>query len=154
MLWLLVRHSRAIQEEPGITDAERYLTSDGRALARRVAERLREHGVQPDLMVSSPLARAIQTADLLAEGMGYLGAIEIVPALTPGVPLRVVTAALSGLRSKVLVAVGHEPQISSLAAEHSGRRAANGMQPAEVRAVDGGKEHWVLSPTTLTLTTH
>jgi phosphohistidine phosphatase len=120
----LVRH--AIAEERGPKwpdDTLRPLSGDG---VRRMAQGVRglaALGVTIDQVVSSPLVRARQTADLLAKGLirrasglrpaPVLVLPELAPEETPETTMRALAAA-TGARSVALV--GHEPDLGLLAA--------------------------------------
>jgi len=60
----LIRHAEAGDDAP--RDEARALTLQGRGDSRRLGRALCRHGVGFDLMVSSPLVRAVQTAETLA----------------------------------------------------------------------------------------
>ncbi|VVM07551.1 partial 2,3-bisphosphoglycerate-dependent phosphoglycerate mutase, partial [Methylacidimicrobium tartarophylax] len=64
----LLRHAAAIREAP--TDAERKLSKKGRQEAQSAGNALHRLGVRPDLIWSSPLVRARQTAEIVAEALG------------------------------------------------------------------------------------
>ena len=70
---LLVRHGEAVSPDVA-RDAERWLTERGRAITHAVAEALRPT-VTVGHIFTSPLVRAVQTADLLASGLGFSGAL-------------------------------------------------------------------------------
>jgi len=67
----LVRHAKSSWKHPEFTDFERTLNKRGKRDAPEMGERLARKGVCPDLMVSSPAMRAISTARVLAEKVGY-----------------------------------------------------------------------------------
>ena len=113
----LVRHAIA---EP--RDAERFpddvkrpLTRRGRAVFRRVAHGLRELGIVVDVTLASPYVRAWQTAEILAEEASWpapLACAELEAGIAPTVVFDLVRS-----RSETTIAlVGHEPQLSRLAA--------------------------------------
>lgn len=62
----LVRHAKSSRDDPGLADFMRPLNDRGRRDAPVMGHRLRRSGVEPDLIVSSPAARAIQTARIIA----------------------------------------------------------------------------------------
>ncbi|MBI5448159.1 MAG: histidine phosphatase family protein [Gammaproteobacteria bacterium] len=68
----LIRHGRAFAEEPGQLDLHRTLTEEGEQQVKEVVEQLCEHHIKPDLILCSPATRAMQTASLLAVGLGVL----------------------------------------------------------------------------------
>lgn len=61
----LIRHGIAEEHQAGIKDEERQLTKAGRQKTEKVAQRLHTLGLQFDLIVTSPLVRARQTAEIL-----------------------------------------------------------------------------------------
>ena len=79
----LLRHGIAESARPGMKDAERALTEEGRVKLRRVLKRAKEAGVEPDLILSSPYRRATETADLAAAALAYRGKIVKTPGLAP-----------------------------------------------------------------------
>jgi phosphohistidine phosphatase len=142
---LLIRHAHAIDQDGPAPDEARHLTARGRALARKVGERLRAEGIHIDVLLTSPLVRAVQTAELVAIGARYGGEIEALPALEPGASPRK-TAAKLAERGEVVAAVGHEPGLSVLAALLAGRASHPPLKKAQVVIVDGGKLVGSLDP--------
>ena len=129
---LLLRHGIAEERCPERVDGERALTAVGRSRTRAVAERLVQLGLGCDQLVTSPLVRARQTAEiavgagLVAQGSPSLSlrvdAARVDAALAPGgdpLPLvaefqRAASAHKGLLR---LALVGHEPDLGALAAQ-------------------------------------
>jgi phosphohistidine phosphatase len=116
MRLLIVRHGEAA---PGTPDELRPLTPEGRESARELGRRLREQGLAPDAIVTSPLLRARETAAALD-----LGAAEPDDRLSPGATAADVREAAAGRGATVLV-VGHQPDCGRAAAALSG-----GPEPA------------------------
>jgi phosphohistidine phosphatase len=115
----LVRHAEAAPGEP---DELRSLTPDGRVTARALGERLRDEGVQPDAVLTSPLLRARETGSEIARAFNV--ASEPHERLAPGAGLEDLRAAVAG-RGEHVVAVGHQPDCSEIASEITG-----GPEPA------------------------
>jgi len=67
----LVRHAKSSWEEPGGSDMDRTLLDKGIKRTMNVIRYLNEHNVKIDKMISSPAERALQTAILVARGIGY-----------------------------------------------------------------------------------
>ena len=67
----LVRHAKSSWDDPKLDDFERPLNERGLKDAPRMGRRLSDKGVSPDLIISSPAARAIATAKLISEELGY-----------------------------------------------------------------------------------
>ncbi len=115
MKLILIRHAEAIERGADIIDACRYLTPAGREFFRKTARTMRDHGVIPDLILTSPLLRAVQTADILAESLAYNGELMAVDALEPGCDLAKIKPLLDQYpHVNELVIVGHEPDLGSL----------------------------------------
>src|ERR1700733_4119830 len=83
----LLRHGIAEEAKSGMSDAERSLTPEGRRKLRQVLSSAAEAGVQPELILSSPLKRALQTAELAQEVLKSKNEIlpsnTLVPASNP-----------------------------------------------------------------------
>ena len=110
----LVRHGEAA---PGDPDALRPLTPAGRASVRELGDRLSSDGVRPAVVLSSPLLRARETAEELAQALGCEA--ETDDRLAPGATAASVRDAVAG-RGDVVVVVGHQPDCGLIAAEISG----------------------------------
>ncbi|HEY8704186.1 MAG TPA: histidine phosphatase family protein [Gaiellaceae bacterium] len=120
MQLVIVRHAEAA---PGCPDELRPLTPAGRKQARSLGLQLREQGIEPDAVVSSPLLRAVETAAALASLLG-LGEPQVDERLAPGAaPADIEDAARS--RGETVVVVGHQPDCGRAAAAITG-----GPEPA------------------------
>src|SRR5438105_1492710 len=113
-----LRHGGAEWPDWDKPDDERPLNEKGRKEMERVAEFLADRGVKPDRILTSPLPRALQTAEIAAEALGM--GVEEEPLLAHGF-------AISGLRKIVgahpgedLMVVGHEPSFSDVILELTG----------------------------------
>lgn len=114
----LVRHAVAFERDYARwpNDAERPLTPEGEQDFRAVAGGLVEILPPPEVISSSPYARAWRTAEILSEQNGW-PAPRVLPALEPDVPPEKVTLALSPYaEADSLVLVGHRPSMHELAA--------------------------------------
>jgi phosphohistidine phosphatase len=67
----LVRHARAARWSGQASDFHRSLAAAGQEDARRMAERIKESGVSPSLLISSPARRALETAQIFAAVLNY-----------------------------------------------------------------------------------
>src|SRR5919199_4506091 len=105
----VLRHAKAEKGEP---DELRRLNGKGREQARRLADDLQE--VAFDAVLSSPLLRARETAELVARRRP-----EIDDRLSPGATAADVRAAVAGRGETVLV-VGHQPDCGRVVAELTG----------------------------------
>ena len=115
MRLILMRHAHAGEADPRRwpDDRQRPLSDKGRRKHAVVADALRRMGVRFDRLLSSPLVRARQTADITAAVYGGTPAIEETPALGDRAALPDLLAALAGLPADAAVlCVGHEPFLS------------------------------------------
>lgn len=112
----LLRHGTAEDLEPGGSDAERRLTAGGRDEVRRAAQCARRARVAPTLVLSSPYVRAVETAEIAAEVLGYHGAIVRTEFLIPSAsPQRVWNEIRSRPDETQILLAAHEPLLSQLA---------------------------------------
>src|SRR5438876_7931296 len=114
----LVRHAIAFERDPARwpADGERPLSPQGEARFSQDARGLRRIVPSVDVVLASPFARAWRTAELLAEEAGW-PAPEAAPALEADQRVSRAVAALRGYADRGSVAVvGHEPNLSELAA--------------------------------------
>jgi len=135
---ICVRHATA--EDTAPRDRERALTLEGRRESRELGARLLREGIAPELVIASPFVRAVQTAELMAATMGYVGPLRLSRALRPESPPDGVVellASLEGVTRVILVA--HEPVLSSVCLALLGRgklKGSDGLRRAEAVALD------------------
>jgi phosphohistidine phosphatase len=144
----LIRHSYAVDEDVGIIDAHRHLSARGRQVARAVGAALAAEQVALDAILTSPLVRATQTAELIADAVDYLGVIEAFAGLAPGSHPRRAAEALVA-RGGAVAAIGHEPTISALGAFLIGREGFAPLRPCQVALVEDARPVWTLHPDVL-----
>jgi phosphohistidine phosphatase len=114
----LIRHGIAEQRSPDLEDEKRELTTKGRDKTQKVAKRLYELGLRFKLILTSPLVRARQTAEIL-QTCGLSAQIEESSHLSPAGDIHLW---LSWLEQKQMLAtdtqlalVGHEPDLGQWA---------------------------------------
>lgn len=148
MLILLIRHGLTVEDHPALPDAQRHLSAKGRRVARAVAQVLRESARDPDAILVSPHVGSIQTAELFADPLDFVGEVEVLPALRSGVPPHIAAKELA-LRGPLVVVVAHEPTLSALGAFLTARPAFPPLRPAQVSALQDGRPQWFIHPETL-----
>jgi len=148
----LIRHGAA--DDHAVSDEERALTNEGRATVRRVGKALARRRVRFDAIVSSPLVRAVQTAEIVAASVGHKGDFVVDRALVPEARPQGVLALLEKLGAERVALVAHEPIMSSLASVLTGRRFrgfAKG-EAVRIRMDEGLDQHgslrWSIDPAT------
>jgi phosphohistidine phosphatase len=134
----LVRHGDAVPEEDAGSDRDRWLSPKGREAVRVLGRLLREHGVTPDAILSSPLPRAVQTAELLATSLDYLAPITTRRCFEPSAHPRVASQELMAAGTAVIV-VSHEPAVSTLGSFLLGIPAFPSFRTAQCCAIEDGK---------------
>lgn len=117
-MWELILIRHAIAEDPpsdgSLPDAERALTDKGRARMQASAKGLTRLIAGTDLLLHSPLLRARQTADILAEHGPPPAGRSLHEGLAPGVDPDAFLQWLVDRPGRVM-AVGHEPDLGALA---------------------------------------
>jgi len=112
----LVRHGIAEEISGYEDDSLRPLTEKGREKMQKIAQTLKDMGVAPDLIVSSPYVRASQTASILAKELKYKAEIVYGHFLVPmGEPDDMIGEINEKYSVDELMLVGHEPSLSGLA---------------------------------------
>lgn len=112
MKLLLIRHGEAVDAGPDLTDSHRWLTARGRAETTIAGAHLRKH--PPGAIVTSPLVRAVQTAELIAALAPPDGPITVLPALATGHVATITRFIENSGGSGPLALVGHEPTLSEV----------------------------------------
>jgi phosphohistidine phosphatase len=113
----IFRHGIAEEGHAGQPDSERALTSEGKKKLRTVLRAMREAGIQPSLILTSPYRRAVQTAQIAVEILDYKGDLLRTKALEPGSHPRMVWDELRVHKNeRQILLAGHEPLFSSLTA--------------------------------------
>lgn len=117
MLILIIRHGHAVEDAPGLGDGGRWLSAKGRKITRKVARWLAKSDKRrPAVIWTSPLVRAVQTAEIIAAGADYEGELRAVPELTPGRdPGDLIKRFGEEPIPGVLAVVGHEPSLTLIA---------------------------------------
>lgn len=137
----LVRHGDAVPEEDAGSDRDRWLSARGREAARMLGKLLKEQKIEPDAILCSPLPRAVQTAELIAQMIDYVGVISSRRCFEPAAQPRVGANEVMAAGGSVLV-VGHEPSISALGAHLIGLPAFPQFRTAQCCALEKGKPVW------------
>jgi phosphohistidine phosphatase len=114
---LIDRHAIAFERDRHRwqEDAARPLSPAGIRRARKAAAGLKQLTSRPQRLLTSPLVRARQTAQILTDVAGWPAADEA-PELSPGEPALAVLAMLARDRSKLTAVVGHQPGLGQLLA--------------------------------------
>jgi phosphohistidine phosphatase len=160
----LLRHGIAINAEEAASDGERPLTEKGDKRMRKAVRGLRRLDIAFDAILTSPLARARQTAEIVAAGLSLDAHLSVVESLQPGSSPENLLSSLSDYKnSENLLLVGHEPLLSDLAVFLiTGKKARaldlslkkGGLCRIEIDSLpprNPGTLHWLLAPKQLRL---
>jgi len=147
---LLLRHGIAEDRLEGHDDDQRRLTPEGRERTAQVIERLVGLDLTCDLVLSSPLVRARQTAEL-AVAAALAPELELAAALAPlADPLPLLERWLGPLSPRPgwrrLALVGHEPDLSTLAALLIGVPMAHAPQALQLKKAGAALLQWSPGP--------
>ncbi|MFS8885377.1 phosphohistidine phosphatase SixA [Synechococcus sp. H70.2] len=124
-----VRHGIAEEPQPGREDTLRALTDEGRKRCRKIARQLKSMGWKWDLLLSSPLVRARQTAEIFLDE-NLAEDLEVFEPLAPGGSFADLVRWQTERGSFTsLAVVGHQPDLSLWV------QAAIGLQPAHPEAI-------------------
>jgi phosphohistidine phosphatase len=158
MRLLIVRHAIAVPHgTPAVPEDLRPLTPRGEKRFRVAARGLARICARPDVLLTSPLVRARQTADIAAEAWGKIEPRE--ESALAGGSFEQIAAVVDKLKSEELVALfGHEPDVSGLVARLLGaedserltfRKGGAALMDVPGRMADGGALVWYLPPRVL-----
>ena len=146
----LIRHAKAQDGALYGDDMERPLTGDGRRAALDVGESLARHAVKLEAIWSSPLVRAVETAELVGVALGFAGGLEITRALAPEARSKDALELLEAETRERVALVGHEPSIGNLLSALLGRSGLAMSKGAVVRLAwqpkGPAKVVWVIKP--------
>lgn len=114
----VLRHGRAEERDSQKypDDRERPLTRKGIRRLERQVKGIESLGICPDLYVTSPLLRAVQTAEVVHQGLAGTGPLERSDSLVPWADPVAILEELRDIhwQAASIMVVGHEPHLSSL----------------------------------------
>ncbi|RYZ37646.1 MAG: histidine phosphatase [Myxococcaceae bacterium] len=143
MRLFLVRHGEAAETPEGLGDEARALTAKGRVNIAQHFASLSERMGPISLILTSPLVRTVQTAQILSSAAKYEGILRAHPCLLPEKPVGSVDPVLKEHKEENLVLVGHQPSMGALAAHLLGLQSfPKPVNPGTVIAME-----WPETPT-------
>ncbi|HJP88668.1 MAG TPA: histidine phosphatase family protein [Candidatus Limnocylindrales bacterium] len=152
MILYFLRHGDAGSAISGMADEDRKLTDAGVAALRSAAPLWRRLNLRPDVVLTSPLARARQTADLFCEAIG--GAPVTDDGLRPGASWGSLARAMAAHPdARRVLFVGHEPDLGTAVAQLSGAASVR-MRTGSLACLEfygipepgAGEIAWLLDP--------
>ena len=151
---VLLRHGIAEEATPGKKDEDRGLTSEGHARMKEIARGLVQALPKVQVIYTSPLLRAVQTALWVSKGYKSRAIINTTDALAPGATAKEFRAFVESITERRVILVGHEPTLTRSLG------ALTGIDTAKlelkkggaygVRGAGGGATfEWLLTPRVL-----
>lgn len=133
----LVRHAKAVDRDGDIPEEWRFLTDEGRKIFRQTSRRMARKGIEPEIIFTSPLIRAVQTAEILASALRFEGPLAVTSELGPGFDKEGLLRLLTGLSAtREIALVGHEPDLSVLAETLTEPREPVVLKKGDLLALD------------------
>ena len=153
-----LRHGKAWSRADWREDDDlRPLTEAGEALMRAEGRAMKAMGLAPDVIVTSPLARARRTAEIVAAELGMSERLVEDRRLAYGFDARRLAEIVAREAAAAsLMVVGHEPDFSATVAELTGGGRVDfkkgGLARVDVRGsqLDDGMLAWLLTPALMT----
>ena len=140
---LLIRHAKSSWDDLSLSDRERPLNKRGKRDAPAMGLLLKEKGLLPDLIFSSPAKRALKTAKIIAEEVGYpKNHIEVRESIYgQGLDslLGLIGSIDDGMESVFLI--GHNPELTELANRLSNANIAN-VPTCGIVSIEFAAAHW------------
>ena len=125
---VFLRHGPAVPSgTSGVAEEDRPLTEEGRQKTKRAARGIARLDIGIDEILTSPLPRARETAEILADAL-HLGAPRVSDLLLPDVPARRLLEALGERKAETPALVGHEPSLSRAAAYLIGAEGKDALE--------------------------
>ena len=134
----MIRHGVAVERGDDYPDdSKRPLTADGITRLKKEAKALEELGVGFDHIITSPLVRTKQTAEVFAEHLKSKPSVSSSDSLAPaGTPAAVISELSKHMRKARIALVGHEPNIGELASRLIGARTPLEFKKGAICRID------------------
>ncbi|OGT97671.1 MAG: phosphohistidine phosphatase SixA [Geobacteraceae bacterium GWC2_48_7] len=117
MILYIMRHAEAVEGSDTLQDEWRYLTEEGRSTTEKISSKVAKIGPKVRITVTSPLTRAVQTAEIAAGKACRKNVVVASELLISGADIGELIAHLKEYKDEARVMlVGHEPQLGSLVA--------------------------------------
>lgn len=141
---ILIRHAKSSWDDPDLDDFDRPLNARGMRDAPKMGKRLKEKGLAPDRVMSSPANRALTTAGLFAQAMQlpsglikkekklYHASADEMLALVRALPDE----------EDCIFLVGHNPGLTDFANELQTEEEINNIPTAGIVAIKFDLQHW------------
>ena len=154
MILYFLRHANAGEKKKDPKKDElRGLDATGVGQCYQAARLFSRLEVVPDLIISSPLKRAMQTAAMVANEIGYDDRLRVEKSLRPEAHWEDFVQKLKSYKTDVVIVVGHSPNLSQFLGRmisKAGSRAAVDLKKGGIARVEydgrSGELQWLLTP--------
>lgn len=147
---VLLRHGIAEDKRPDRNDAGRELTPEGRKKMKDVARALAEIFPEAEAVWSSPLVRAMQTAEAVVKEYGDRLRVQTTDSLAPQASPREFRKFLDSLKGDFAIFTGHEPNLSAVMLDLTGMQGDVSLKKGGFFGVrfEGGaaRLEWMVPP--------
>ena len=156
MIVYLIRHGIAEDWASSGRDRDRRLTERGRKRIQQCGVGLKRLGIKADVILTSPFPRAAETASIIADALGCTNRLQTTEVLQSGGGGEKYIRQLLHDRTGEIMVVGHEPEMSLIAAELAGKGSRIVFKKGTVCRIDlidanaHGEIVWLLAPKILT----
>lgn len=118
MILYIIRHAQAVEQSRTLPDEWRYLTKHGRSTVKKLGSKIIQNSPEPGVIITSPLVRAVQTAEILAEKFQHNNFIIASGLLLPGSDThQLIKYIRRHKNTECVMIVGHEPLLGLLVTE-------------------------------------
>jgi phosphohistidine phosphatase len=125
---VLLRHGIAEDRTVDKPDAERKLTEAGKRRMKKIAKSLARNFPEAEVLISSPLVRAVETAEAVAKAYGGELRMETTELLEPGADVRDFRRLLADTKAQFAIFVGHEPNLTKIMLDLTAMRSHNDIE--------------------------
>ncbi|HLG17986.1 MAG TPA: histidine phosphatase family protein [Blastocatellia bacterium] len=138
---LLLRHAKSSWDDPAIGDFDRPLAPRGVRDAPRIGKALKKRGPLPDLIISSPAARATQTIQAVVKSAGLEAEVQFdarIYAASCAELMRVIRQIPNSISCAMIV--GHNPTFEDVVSRLAG--SAHAMPTAALACIELRADRW------------
>ena len=138
---LLLRHAKSSWDHPSMRDFDRPLADRGKRDAPRIGRALKEREPVPDLIISSPAARARETVEAVIKSAGLTASLQFDESIYDA-SLAELMRLVRGLpdQTSCVLMVGHNPGFEGLVNRLTG--ASERMPTAALASIEFQVDHW------------
>jgi len=139
-----IRHAKSSWKDMSLRDFDRPLNKRGKRDAPFMAEKLKEFGVQPDAIISSPANRAITTATHFAKGLAILPKNIIqAPSIYEAYPSSILKVVQNQSNDwQTILVFGHNPGFTMVANSFKGGAHIDNVPTCGIVKIEAQVDKW------------